>query len=186
VAVDGFNHRNLRAEQPLPLGALVRRHPLLVALASICAVFAVAKLAPHARADAAKECVLSDDALRGKQWAPTCKSCHDIDARRPLSPIGGPNLHDIYLSQAGTQSLKYGYNYHKPLVAARDAGLIWTDANLDGYLKSPESFLNRVTGQHFDHRLYMNFFIGGQESSQVQARRDVIAYLRAIKGKPCN
>ena len=77
-----------------------------------------------------------------------------------------------------TASLKYNYEYRPPMEAARIAGLVWTDENLDQYLQGPEAFLQRVTGKTFDHAFYMNFYIGGQDAGQVGSRRDVIAYLR--------
>jgi cytochrome c len=135
---------------------------------------------------ATAECRLSPEAARGKIWAPTCKGCHDIDIRHPAQPAGGPNLHDVFGSVAGTQSVKYGYAYTAPLLAARQAGVIWTDANLDGYLRNPESFLKEKTGRAFESRLYMTFYIGGDDASQERARTDVIAYLKTIKGQACD
>ena len=87
-------------------------------------------------------CSLSQDAERGRQWANTCKSCHDIDVQKPISPRGGPNLHDVYQSLAGTVSVKYDYRYGPPSEAARVAGIVWTDDNLDRYLQGPEAFLS--------------------------------------------
>lgn len=172
----------------MQLGGVFRRSRIIVAvlLASTGAALLAVRFASPSRELQAERCLLSEAAGRGRLWAPTCKGCHDIDAHHPSNPTGGPNLHDVYLSVAGTQSLRYGYQYRQPLVAARNAGLIWTDTNLDRYLESPESFLARVTGKHFDQTSYMNFFIGGQEPSQMQARRDVVAYLKAIKGRPCS
>jgi cytochrome c2 len=130
--------------------------------------------------------VLSEEAKRGREWVSTCKACHDIEVRQPADPKGGPNLHDVYQTLAGTASLKYKYPYKPPLESARNAGVIWTDENLDQYLQGPKDFLKRVTGRSFDNALYMPFFIGGQDSEQISSRREVIAYLRAIKDQPCN
>lgn len=132
-------------------------------------------------------CVLGEAAARGKQWSGTCKAaCHDIDVQLPSHPTGGPNLHDVYMSLAGTESLKYGHQYGPPIIAAREAGVVWTEDNLDHYLKGPEAFLRRATGRSFDQHDYMNFFIGGEDEPQVRARQDVIAYLKAIKGQACD
>lgn len=156
-------------------------------------LLAVALVVLHLRSNTARpdhavpgECVLSEDAQRGKVWAPTCKGCHDINPYAPEHPSGGPNLHDIYQSLAGTQSLQYHYEYHSPILAARDAGVVWTDDNLDRYLSGPEAFLRQATGRAFNPLLYMAFFIGGLDDTQVRARHDVIAYFREIKGKSCN
>jgi hypothetical protein len=62
---------------------------------------------------------------------------------------------------------------------SRDAGVIWTDDNLFHYLGAPKQFLEKKTGKSFASALYMSFFIGEEAG-----RRDVIAYLRAIKGRP--
>jgi cytochrome c2 len=138
----------------------------------VLAIVGISWLNPIIPAPKPLECVLAADAQRGKQWAPTCKACHDTDVHQPVHTQGGPNLHDVYLSVAGTQSLKYEYRYHPPLVAARNAGLIWTDENLDHYLEGPESFLNQTTGKSVGKALYMNFFIGGQDDAQFRARQD--------------
>lgn len=127
----------------------------------------------------AKLCVLSDDAKRGRAWANTCKSCHDVAAHQPSHPQGGPNLQDVYMSLAGTRPLPPGRENYPPLVAARDAGVVWTDDNLLQYLRNPKDFLERATGKSFDPAYYMAFFIG-----EGGARQDVIAYLKAIKDHP--
>jgi hypothetical protein len=44
---------------------------------------------------------------------------------------------------AGTQSLQYKYQYHPPMIAARNAGVMWTDENLYDYLEGPEAFFDR-------------------------------------------
>jgi cytochrome c2 len=73
------------------------------------------------------------------------------------------------------------YNHpYPPLAAARDIGVIWTDDDLFYYLRSPKEFLEKMTGKSFNVPIfYMPFFIGGETD-----RRDVIAYLKAIKGHP--
>jgi cytochrome c len=137
-----------------------------------------------------KACVLREDAARGRAWAPTCKGCHDIAASTAAvfapgsASTGGPNLQNVYGSLAGTTPAPFipGASYshpYPPLAAARDAGIIWTDDNLFQYLSGPKQFLEKRTGKKFDPALYMQFFIGGATE-----RRNVIAYLSAIKGHP--
>jgi cytochrome c2 len=97
---------------------------------------------------------------------------------------GGPNLQNVYGSLAGTAPAPFNptaaYNDpYPPLAAARDAGVIWTDDNLFEYLRGPKQFLDKVTKKSFNVFFYMPFFIGGATD-----RRDVIAYLKAIKGRP--
>jgi cytochrome c len=139
-----------------------------------------------------KACAFPDDATRGRKWARTCKGCHDIAASQPATATpgmrssGGPNLQNVYGSLAGTAPAPFrptGRNHpFPPLAAAHDAGIIWTDENLFEYLRGPKRFLEERTGKSFSDGLYMGFFIGREDE-----RRDVIAYLKAIKGRPeCN
>lgn len=135
----------------------------------------------------APACVLSEDARRGRVWAPTCESCHDIAASEPKDlqhSSGGPDLRTAYMSLAGTQPAVENptavvQQPYPPLAAARDAGVIWSDENLFQYLRDPRGFLERMTGKSFAEPFYMNFYIGNEDS-----RRDVIAYLRTIKNHP--
>ncbi len=89
------------------------------------------------------------------------------------------------MSLAGTRPVtpnpteKYQQPY-PPLIAARDAGVIWTDENLFNYLRDPKAFLDRVTGKSFEQ----NFFYMGAEFSNERERRDVIAYFKEIKDQP--
>ena len=135
----------------------------------------------------AEACALDGAAARSSAWAPTCRTCHDIAPYHPTPPSGGPNLHDIYDSPAGTMSLKYGYRYAAPIQAARRAGVWWTGDNLNQYLKNPRAFLEGVTGDHFPPNAnIMTFFVGGDAAEQERTRRDIIAYLSAINNRPCS
>jgi cytochrome c2 len=135
----------------------------------------------------AEACALDGAALRGSAWAPTCRGCHDIAPYHPATPSGGPNLHDIYESPVGTVSLRFGHRYAAPIEAARRAGVMWSADNLDQYLKSPRAFLEGVAGEHFAPNAYiMSFYVGGDGAAQERARQDIIAYLKAIKGRPCS
>jgi len=119
-------------------------------------------------------CICPDDAQRGREWAPTCKACHYI-TEHPYPPprgSGGPNLQYVYMSLAGTQPRSDGRDHYPPLIAARNAGVVWTDENLFNYLRDPKGFLENATGQGFNPAYYMNFFIG-----QERAHWDVISYL---------
>jgi cytochrome c len=97
----------------------------------------------------------------------------------------GPNLQNVYGALAGTAPATFDPKalYHHPLpplAIAHDMGLIWTEDNLFQYLAGPQRFLEKKTGMSFDVPLfYMAFFIGDPVE-----RRNVIAYLKAIKGRP--
>jgi len=138
-----------------------------------------------------RSCVLTDDAASGRVLAQTCTAaCHnlspgELDLRHANS---GPNLQNVYMSLAGTTPAPWDSTaaYHHPyppLAAARQAGIVWTDENLLQYLMGPKEFLEKKTGTKFSNPLlYMPFFIG-EESK----RLTVVAYLKAIKGRPeCN
>jgi cytochrome c len=130
-----------------------------------------------------KACALADDAARGRAWATTCKACHDIAASQGSGTSGGPNLQNVYGSLAGTAPARFSPTAAPhplpPLAAAREAGVIWTDDNLFHYLGGPKQFIEKKSGKSFASALYMSFFIGEEAG-----RRDVIAYLKAIKGRP--
>jgi cytochrome c2 len=155
-------------------------------LAVIIAAWFIWQLQPRPIQVTAPLCSLDQEAERGRNWSITCKGCHDIDFRSPIRPSGGPNLHEVYQSLAGTTSIRFGYKYKPPIDAARNMGIVWTEDNLDQYLERPELFLRRATGKVFSSPFYMNFFIGGFDAEQRQSRRDVIAYLRSIRGRQCN
>jgi cytochrome c len=149
------------------------------ALLTVLAVSA-AVAAAHLRYDTM--CVPPDDAQRGRAWARTCQACHDIiEYPHYPSPYasGGPNLQYVYMSLAGTRPQSNGRDRHPPLIAAREAGIVWTEENLLNYLRDPKGFLESATGTSFNPVFYMSFFIGDERS-----RRDVVSYLRAIKINP--
>lgn len=126
----------------------------------------------------AAECSLPADALNGKTVSNQCKSCHVFDAEKPSRPTG-PNLHDVFGEKAGTRK---DYPSYSPAVAAASAkGLVWTEDKLYDYLADPKAFLAAVTGNpDLKHGMYFNV-------KDEQKRKDVIAFLKAIKGKPeCN
>ncbi|WP_371168335.1 c-type cytochrome [Aliiroseovarius sp. 2305UL8-7] len=87
------------------------------------------------------------DVAKGEKDFKKCKSCHAI-----VDPEGevlfkggktGPNLYGVVGRQAGTVE---GFKYGKSLIAAGEAGLIWTPELLDAYIKNPKDFLKEHTG----------------------------------------
>ncbi len=63
---------------------------------------------------------------------------------------------------------------------AHDKGLKWDEDALFKYLADPGAYLNAVNGKEVQH--LMTFKLADE-----QKRRDVIAYLKSINGKPeCN
>ena len=87
------------------------------------------------------------DLAKGEKDFKKCKSCHGI-----VDPEGevlfkggktGPNLYGVVGRQAGTVE---GFKYGKSLIAAGEAGLVWTPELLDAYIKNPKDFLKEQTG----------------------------------------
>jgi len=87
-----------------------------------------------------------DPAAGAAEWR-QCRSCHMV-----VSPAGetlerggrvGPNLYGIAGRQAGTVD---GFRYSGPLVAAGQAGLVWTVEDFVAYVADPTGFMRQVTG----------------------------------------
>ncbi len=125
----------------------------------------------------AAECTLPADAQAGKAVSNQCKACHVFEADKPSRPTA-PNIHDIYDSKAGER--KDFPRYSQGMQGAAAKGLVWNDQNLMEYLNDPKAFLNKVNGAEVKHAM---FFALKDEKK----RQDVVAFLKAIKGKPeCN
>jgi cytochrome c len=103
------------------------------------------------------------DAQRGAKLFPQCAACHTLEPGRNLT---GPSLANLFGRKAGTAPGFLRYS-----VAMKRSGVQWNEATLDAWLKDPAKFMpgNGMT------------FAGiGNE----QARRDLIAYLRAVDSIP--
>jgi len=72
------------------------------------------------------------DAAKGKKVYKKCKACHTLKAGKNRV---GPSLHGVIGRKAAAVPK---YKYSK---AMKNSGLVWDDANLRGYLKSPKKFL---------------------------------------------
>ena len=92
----------------------------------------VALLASHAGAQSAEE---------GEVLFKKCKACHQIG--EGAKNRSGPILTGVVGRQAGTVE---GYKYSKDVVAAGEAGLVWTPENINGWLTDPKGFLRSTTG----------------------------------------
>ena len=99
-----------------------------------------------------------------------CKACHQVG--EGAKNKAGPVLTDVLGRTAGTFE---GYKYGGSMVAAGDAGLIWTSENIFEYLVSPKIFL-RTFLRDPKAKAKMSFSLKDE-----QDRSDVIAYLGAFQ-----
>ena len=142
---------------------------------SMVAGMAVAVIA--AGSAMAAECNLPADAVAGKAVSNQCKSCHVFEADKASRPTA-PNLHEVFGRQAGT--LADYPKYSEAFVAAKGKNVVWTEAALFEYLNDPKAFLTKANGAELKHGMFFSLKDEGK-------RKDVVAFLKAIKGKPeCN
>jgi len=76
---------------------------------------------------------LAGDIAAGEKVFKKCKACHVVDAEKNKT---GPHLVGIINRPAASVE-----SYKKYSKAMKESGLIWDEANLDGYLKKPKAFL---------------------------------------------
>ncbi len=117
--------------------------------------------------------VMAGDWRAGERLWRQCTSCHGIVAPdgRVIQPErrNAPNLYGIVGSPAASVP---GFSYSPELIAARDRGLVWTEANFVAYLNNPTAFLRRFLDDP-RARSVMSFQMrGGAE--------DMFAYLRHV------
>ncbi|MEO5367216.1 MAG: cytochrome c family protein [Magnetococcus sp. WYHC-3] len=101
------------------------------------------------------------DSARGATLFRRCAACHPATEGAPAKT--GPNLYGILGRPAANMP---GFNYSPAL---RDAGLLWTVANLGDYLADPRRFVPGVRSE----------FPG---LPSLQDRSDVIAFLATLQG----
>ena len=109
------------------------------------------------------------DAAKGEGVFKKCSSCHMIgpDAKNKV----GPALTGIIGSPAGAVE---GYKYGKDLLAAGEAGLVWTEEEVFEYLKDPKKYL-RAKLDNKKAKSKMSFKLKKEDQ-----RMDVIAYLKTF------
>ena len=109
------------------------------------------------------------DAAKGEKVFKKCSSCHMVgpDAKTKV----GPPLNDIIGRKAGSLE---GFKYGKSIVAAGEAGLVWTDEELFAYLKNPKKYLRaKLDDKKAKSKMSQKLKKEGQ-------RADVIAYLKTF------
>lgn len=102
------------------------------------------------------------DLAAGKKAFAKCSSCHDVseDPRNRM----GPYLTGVVGRPAASVD---GFTYSKPMVAARDGGLVWTPEALQGFLAAPHDY---VPGTKMPN-------VGVTDEA---ARTNLIAYLQSV------
>ncbi|MHA1128691.1 MAG: c-type cytochrome, partial [Alphaproteobacteria bacterium] len=80
--------------------------------------------------------VQAQDAAAGEKLFRKCAACHQVGdgAKNKVGPV----LTDVFNRTAGSFD---GYKYGKSMLAAGEAGLIWTEENIFNYLFNPKDFL---------------------------------------------
>jgi cytochrome c len=76
---------------------------------------------------------LAQDAAAGEKVFAKCKACHVADTDQNKI---GPTLKGVIGRTAGTLE---GYKYSPAMVEAGKGGMVWDDATLTEYLKSPKT-----------------------------------------------
>jgi cytochrome c len=113
----------------------------------------LAKLAEHNENGGS---IAPGDAARGESlFERRCTGCHSLDVNRE-----GPHLRGVYGRRAGSVS---DFEYSASM---RDAGLFWTDSNLDRWLTDTDAM---IPGNN------MGFSV-----PKAQDRTDLIAFLRSV------
>ncbi len=110
------------------------------------------------------------DAAKGeKVFKKKCVACHELGegAKNKVGPV----LTGIAgKAAAKTADFKYG----KSLMAAGEAGLVWSDEELDNYLKNPKKYLRKKLDDK-KAKSKMSFKLKKDGD-----RADVIAYLKSL------
>ena len=110
-----------------------------------------------------KKPLMPASAERGERVSGLCLSCHAFEKNGRV--MTGPPLWDI----VGTEIAQHdGYQYSQIFMELKEEGVVWTEENLDAYLKSPRSF---APGTKMS-------FAGIRKEQQ---RVDLIAYLKTLK-----
>lgn len=113
--------------------------------------------------------VQAQDAAAGEQVFRKCKSCHQIGdgAKNKAGPVSTT----VFGRVAGAID---GFRYGKSMVAAGNAGLVWSEENIFNYLLSPKDFLRAFLADP-KAKAKMTFRLKDE-----QDRRDVITYLASF------
>jgi cytochrome c2 len=109
----------------------------------------------------------SGDVAHGARVYQRCYSCHTVDPNEK-GRLQGPSLYQVIGRRAASLA---GFSYSPALMAKGEAGLIWTEEELDQFLLEPERV---IPGNQ------MGFF----GLPDARDRADLIAYLKNAAQRP--
>jgi S-disulfanyl-L-cysteine oxidoreductase SoxD len=92
-----------------------------------------------------------------------CKACHQVGEGAKNKT--GPVLNGVVNATAGSLS---GFRYSKPMMAAKESGLVWTETELAAFLKKPRKYMKGTKMS----------FAGFRKDDDITA---VIAYLKSFQ-----
>ncbi|MBV1903482.1 MAG: c-type cytochrome [Marinosulfonomonas sp.] len=114
--------------------------------------------------------IAEGDPAKGEKDFKKCRACHMIVNGDEVIVKGGrtgPNLYGLVGRAAGSEDFKYGAS----IVAAGEAGLVWTEELLVAYIADPRAFLRENTGDS-KAKSKMTFKLKNAD--------DVVAYLASL------
>jgi cytochrome c len=109
----------------------------------------------------------SGDAASGARVFLRCYACHSLHSQETVK-LQGPSLYRIVGRRAASVP---GFSYSPALAAMGEAGLVWTEQQLDRFLADPEG---RVPGNQMG-------FLG---LADARDRADLITYLKDAADPP--
>lgn len=118
--------------------------------------------------------VLAQDAAKGETVFKKCMACHRIgpDAKNLVGPI----LTGVVGRTAGkVEGFKYSDLNHN----SGEAGLAWTEANLEAYLADPNAFLKKFLTDKGQADKAVGVTKMAFKLPDAQERKDVIAFLKS-------
>ncbi len=131
-----------------------------IAAAAACLLAGPAFAESHAMAEP------TGDAAAGEAVFRQCQTCHVVQDADGNTLAGrnaktGPNLYGIAGRAAGTVE---GFRYKDSIVAAGEAGLVWTEETFVAYSQDPQGFL-RATLDDNRARSGMSFRLRNEEDA---------------------
>lgn len=117
--------------------------------------------------------VFSQDIAAGEKEFRKCIACHMIQDSDGNSIVKGgktgPNLWNVIGRIAGSQK---DFRYSDALLALKNSGEIWTEANLANFITNPNDYVRKKTGDA-SARTKMTFKLNKKQA-------DLAAYLASV------